>query len=360
MPRCTSKSSNVTDGTPKSDTEATLVELKRRLILHRIQRINNIQTRLKRDDKSQRTQLLKKIVILKKEIEHLSNDASYNVSLSEVYMNIPERSPLNSAPVKMSPSAPNKEMVEGTKEVDSEVSDQTTEMKSSSRDMNVNSTIGNSISSDKPHEKLFDSGFRMNVFEKLGLLHGNNQNIPRLSGESTNSSADEQMKSQMSQVKASVKNVPEAISKGNGKFYAPQFNLAYSEGSQEWKDSENGQILVKSTTSVSNTEDKLGYSSASNMDTIYPELPNSWLSAYVSKNQSELNDGPKVLKRKQMDVNTLNVEPAKRRCKSLPRKVLRKNVSETTFDADVYLDQMPLQKGERKGKVSLIIYKPFK
>ena len=346
------------NGVKLSTVEKTREELvrakKKTLIRRRIQKIKNIQRSLsslkRKQSQHKKAVLLREMAVLKKEIEHLSNGSPID-SLSKT-VNNQEGSPFNSTPVKMTPSAPNKEMMAGTRVA---VQTSTRVQKSSleKTEINVvsinNATMGDSFSSDRPDGKF--SGFRMNVFEKLGLLSEQN----KLCAVPNSSAADGPSKdSQTSQIKASDENVSEIVSVGKDERCVPQFSLVYSEDSQESK--ENGQILVKSArTNVA--EEALGYSSAANVNikklALHSELPNSWSSAYVSDNQRELKKSRDVQERKQLDEDVLQDEPtAKRRCKTFPRKVVRKNDSGTEFVANGgdLLDKSPLQGQENNGK----------
>lgn len=294
--------------------EQLVKDKKNALILHRIDKINNIQKSLrqKQSHSSSKTRLLKKITILRKEIQHLSGGSS----------RIQRESPLNCAPVKMSSSpSPNKEMMEGMKEV----ADRTTEVHetcSKKTEIHVvganNSAMGDSFSSERSDDRFSEPDFRMNVFEKLGLLHGHNNPCTELAS----SSADEPAKnSQTSQVR-SVKNVSAIGSKDKGERLTTPYNFVCSEDGQE--PTENRQILVKSVNT--NAKCKQLTKAANLAEEPGCRLPNSWSSAFISENQPEMKEIGYRLKRKQTEIDTLNEEPAiKRRCKTLPRKVVRTN-----------------------------------
>jgi len=293
--------------------EQLVKDKKNALILHRIDKINNIQKSLRQKQSHiSKTRLVKKITILRKEIQHLSGGSS----------RIQRESPLNSEPVKMSSSpSPNKEMMEGMKEV----ADRTTEVHktcSEKTEIHVvganNSAMGDSFSSERSDDRFSEPDFRMNVFEKLGLLHGQNYSCTELAS----SSADEQAKnSQTSQVR-SVENVLAIALKDKGERLTTPYNFVCSEDGQE--PTENGQIWVKSVNT--NAKYKQLTKAANLVEEPGCGLPNSWSSAFISENQPEVKEIGYRLKRKQTEIDTLNEEPAiKRRCKTLPRKVVRTN-----------------------------------
>lgn len=283
------------------------------LILHRMRKINKIQKLLKHEQSERKkARFLKKMAILKKEIELLTNAGS------------PQReSPLNATPVKTSPLAPNKEEMEReARMVDSRLAEGRT--RDWKEEFKVDTSMGEYLSSEQPKGELHDNDFsRMNVFEKLGLLNEQDSSC-ELSTSSESASPHGSSDSKTSEV---VKQHVEESStrvferKRTPRFYSEQ--SADSEDNQEFNESVPA-ILVKSA--GKNFKSSLEYATPANVCNSETEhLPVSWSSAYVSENRRKLNSSSDVPKRKQYGV-VLNGESAKRRCKTLPRKVVWKHV----------------------------------
>ena len=308
----------------EKSSEHMVNEKKQAMILQRIQKVKNIQSSLKRYQQSQhcRTRLLKK-----KEIQYppLSNGESC----------IPEGSPLNSAPVIMSLSTPNKEMTKGTREVER----QTAQIGKSKEN---NSKEEDSFRSERPGKFSGSGMYRMNVFEKLGLLKEQNRPSTELS-----CSADRPEKnSQTSPSEETDANVPEVLSKTKGGRFSPEFNSVYSEDISELKES-YGQILVK----PADTEAAVQTLETFNLSKLR-ELPNNWSSAYVSANRPKFMESCDTPKRQHIGEAVLYDEPsAKRPCKTAPREDFPTGDFGTAFDDDFY-HEMPVQDQENEGKTS--------
>ena len=304
---------------------------KQAMIVHRIQKVKNIQSSLKRYEQSQHCRTRKK-----KKIKYLSNGESC----------IPERSPSNSAPVKMSPSTPNKEMTKGQRDVERHV--ETAQIEKSFPLKENNSKEEDSFRSERPRKFSGSGMYRMNVFEKLGLLKEQN----RPSTELSNCSADRSEKnSQTSPFEETGANVPEVLSEANGERFSPEFNSVYSEDIPELKES-YGQIFVKSadTEAAVQTLETLTTGNSSNLR----ELPNNWSSAYVFANRPKFMESCDMPKRQHIGEAVLYDEPsAKRPCKTAPREdfPVRTGDFGTGFGDDFY-HEMPLQDQKNEGKTS--------
>ena len=320
---------------------------KKTMIQKRIQKISNIQKRLISEDRKQQTLLVKKTATLKKEIKHLSNDAT-DMDGSENF--IPEESPQNTTPVKMSSLLPNKELTREARKTDAKFSDQTSEVVA----MKARDRMKKSIISEQADEKLSKDGYRMNLFEKMELFNGKYRTSPPtgLANELTNSSVGELGKSRTSHAKY-VSSVSEGPSKGIAECNTSVFSVVYSGDTQQPKDR---QTLDNSSCEFSGgtTGEKFEHSSSDKVkfNAFYPELPNSWSSAYISESQigNKIKASRGELKRKRVDIHAFNVESLKRRCKTLPRKVVRKDVLEMNFDVTSSLDDLPMSEKQRKGK----------
>ena len=317
------------------------------MIQNRIQKSSNIEKRLISEDRKQQTLLVKKTATLKNEIKHLSNDAT-DIDGSENF--IREGSPQNTTPVKMSSLLPNKELTREARKTDAKFSHQTSEVVA----MNARDNMKKSIISEQADEKLSMDGYRMNLFEKMELLNGKSRtSLPTgLARELTNSPVGELRKSRTSHTKH-VSSVSEGPSKGIAECNASVFSVVYCGDTQQSKDR---QTLDNSSGNFSDriTGEKFEHSSSDKVkfNAFYPELRNSWSSAYISESQvgNKIKASRGELKRKQGDIHALNVESLKRRCKSLPRKVVRKDVLDMNFDVTSCLDDLPMSERERKGK----------
>ena len=316
------------------------------MIQNRIQKSSNIQKRLITEDRKQQTLLVKKTATLEKEIKHLSNGAT-DIDGSENF--IREESPQKTTPVKMSSLLPNKDLTREARKTDAKFSYQTSEVVA----MNARNSMKKSIISKQADEKLSMDGYRMNLFEKMELLNGKSRTSPPtgLASELTNSPVGELRKSRTSHTKYG--SVSEGPSKGIAECNASVFSVVYSGDTQQSKDR---QTLDNSSGYFSDriTGETFEHSSSDikvKFNVFYPELPNSWSSAYISESQigNKIKASRGELKRKQRDIHALNVESLKRRCRTLPRKVVRIDALKMNFDV-TSLDDLPMSERERKGK----------
>lgn len=319
------------------------------MIQNRIPKISNIQKRLISEDKKQQTLLVEKTATLEKEIKHLSNSAT-DIDGSENF--IREESPQNTTPeptpVKMSSLLPNKELTREARKTDAKFSHLTSEVVA----MNASDSMKKSIISEQADEKLSKDGYRMNLFEKMELLNGKSRTSPPtgLVSELTNSTVAKLRKSRTSHTKYG--SVSEGPFKGIAECNASVFSVVYSGDTQQSKDRQtwdnsSGDFSDRITgeTFEHSSSDKVKFNA------FYSELPNSWSSAYISESQigNKIKASRGELKRKQVDIHALNVESLKRRCRTLPRKVVRKDVLEMNFDV-TSLDDLPMSERERTGK----------
>ena len=315
------------------------------MIQNRIPKSSNIQKRLISEDRKQQTLLVKKTATLEKEIKHLSNGAT-DIDGSENF--IREERPQNTTPVKMSSLLPNKELTRETRKTDAKFSHQTSEVVA----MNARDSMRKSIISEQADEKLSKDGYRMNLFEKMELLNGKSRTSPPtgLASELANSPVGELRKSRTSHTKYG--SVSEGPSKGIAECNASVFSVVYSGDTQQSKhrqtlDNSSGDCSDKITgeTFEHSSSDKVKFNA------FYLELPNSWSSAYISESQigNKIKASRGELKRKQGDIHALNVESLKRRCRTLPRKVVRIDALKMNFDV-TSLDDLPMSERERKGK----------
>ena len=319
---------------------------KKTMIQNRIQKISNVQNRLISEDRKQQTLLVKKTATLQKEIKHLSNDAT-DIEGSENF--IREGSPQKTTPVKMSSRLPNKELKRETRKSDAKFTHQTSEVVA----MNARDSMKKSIISEQADEKLSKDGYRMNLFEKMELLYGKSRTSPPtgLASELTNSTVAKLRKSRTSHTKYG--SVSEGPSKGIAECNASVFSVVYSGDTQQQKDR---QTLDNSSGDFCDriTGEKFEHLSSDKVKfkAFYPELPNSWSSAFISESQvgNKIKASRGELKRKQVDIHAFNVDSLKRRCKTLPRKVVRKDVLEVNFDVTSCLDDLSMSERERKGK----------
>jgi len=314
------------------------------MIQNRIQKSSNIQKRLISEDRKQQTLLVKKTATLEKEIKHLSNDVT-DIDGSENF--IREGSPENTTPVKMSSLLPNKALTREARKTDAKFSHQTSELVA----MNARDSLKKSIISEQADEKLSMDGYRMNLFEKMELLNGKSRTSPPtgLASELTISTVAELRKSRTSHTKYG--SVSEGLPRGIAECNAPVFSVVYSGDTQQSKDR---QTLDNSSGDFSDRITGFEHSSSDKVkfNTFYPELPNTWSSAYISESQvgNKIKASRGELKRKHGDIHAFNVGSLKRRCKTLPRKVVRKDVLDMNFDVTNCLDDLPMSERERKGK----------
>ena len=314
------------------------------MIQNRIPKSSNIQKRLIREDRKQQTLLVKKTATLEKEIKHFCNGAT-DIDGSENF--IREGSPQKTTPVKMSSLLPNKELTREARKTDAKFSHQTCEVVA----MNAKDSMKKFIISERADGKSSKDGYRMNLFEKMELLNGKSRTSPPtgLASELTNSPVGEVRKSRVSHTKY-VSSVTEG---GIAECNASVFSVVYSGDTQQ---SKYRQTLDNSSGDFSDriTGEKFEHSSSDKVkfNAFYPELPNSWSSAYISESQvgNKIKASRGEPKRKQGDIHAFNVESLKRRCKALPRKVVRKDVLEMNFDVTSCLDDLPMSERERKGK----------
>ena len=277
--------------------------MKTALISHRMRKIKKIQKRLKHEQSERKkARFLKKIGMLQKEIGLLTNSSQGGRSARK------DESPLNTTPVKTSPLTPNEEMVERAKMEDARIEDRKAELR-------VDTTTREYLSSEKPKGDLNGNGLRMNVFEKLGLLNeeDSSSEVSTSSDSSPDVGHDQSDSKTTGVITEPVDEVPENVLDGKGELDALRSftkPLAGGEGNQEF--SESVDIFVKSA--GRNSEDKLKY------DTLTKTCSGSG-----SENYCRVNDSKEVPKRKQGN-GVFNGLSAKRRCKTLPRKVVWKSV----------------------------------
>lgn len=326
----------------KLSSHQQMAQIKKKMIQERIQKLKYIQTSFKvfKKPQSGRSILLKKMAILKKEIEYLTNGKSLAFTVSCLQ----EKSPLNSTPVKKSSSTPNKEMTSSGKAAE--------ESSRIQKNWSTLTAVKESGSVEGMERKLSEREMeRMNVFEKLGLLHGQN----RLPCETFNlASCDQPEKNSLeSYVEECGKNVSEVATQREDESCSPQLTVAFSKDIKETK----GQILVNSAASSNAGETEYNEKYKLKLSTRDDHLPNSWSSAYVFESQLRQNGSFDSLKRKVTDDQALYKDTvAKRRCKTLPRKIVasvRSSDYGRAFDTDVFCDETQLQKQESEGKLNI-------
>lgn len=322
------KSSNVTNSPPKfgnqkatktSTTEAQELSVKNTrerlvkkkktaLILQRVQKFRAIQLILKESkvSKPQRLRLAKKMAILRKEVEYLSNGIPIDQFGKE------QGSLFNATAVKTSLIAPNKGMKQGT-----EVGKQESQVEKSSLKTHC-SSMENSFSPEKASGNVTENDkplYRMNIFEKMELLL--EKNTDSFSTEVSGIAGESFKKTQTSLGTKRQENFLEVDFRKKEEQLASQFKMVKSEDAGEYEGS--GKFSVKSQHCTNARETTDG------------TLPNNWSFAYVSDNPKYplvLKDRNNSLKRKQTEVNVLCDEPAaKRRCKTLPRKLAAKSTT---------------------------------
>lgn len=253
------------------------------LISHRMRKINKMQKRLKHEQSERKkARFLKKIDMLQREIGLLTKGLQCDKSPRK------DESPLIATLVKMSPLTPNDEMRERVKMVDSPgtVQDWKTELR-------IDSTMTEYSSSGKSKDDLCENGVRMNVFEKLGLL--NEESSCGVSTSSDSSTDHDETDSK----------TPESVSEPAGE--------VSEKGCEDYQGlNENVDILVKSADSDNGGKLEIEH-----------ETPANTCSRSGSENQHKAYDSKEVLKRKQGN-GVFNGISAKKRCKTLPRKVVWK------------------------------------
>lgn len=253
------------------------------LISHRMRKINKMQKRLKHEQSERKkARFLKKIDMLQREIGLLTKGLQCDKSPRK------DESPLIATLVKMSPLTPNDEMRERVKMVDSPgtVQDWKTELR-------IDSTMTEYSSSGKSKDDLCENGVRMNVFEKLGLL-----NEESSCGVSTSSDSSTDHDETDSKTPESVPEPAEEV---------------LEKGCEDYQGlNENVNILVKSADSDNGGKLEIEH-----------ETPANTCSRSGSENQHKAYDSKEVLKRK-IGNGVFNGISAKKRCKTLPRKVVWK------------------------------------
>jgi len=262
-----------------------------------MRKIKKIEKRLKHEQSERKkARFIKKIGILQKEIEQLSNGSQWGRSARQ------DESPLIATPVKTPQLPPSEEMAERTKMADARIQD----WKAESR---VNSTTRENLSSEKPKGDMCGNGLRMNVFEKLGLFNDEDSSsvVSTSSDSSPDLDHDQSDSITTGVITEPVDEVSENVFDGKGEH---DTLLSHSEPFAGCKDNRDLDILVESADR--NNEAKLEYETLSNM-----------CNRSGSENHRRVNDSKEVPKRKQGngDFNGLS---AKRRCKTLPRKVVWK------------------------------------
>ena len=274
--------------------------MKTALISHRMRKIKKIQKRMKHEQSERKkARFLKKIGMLQKEIGLLTNSSQGGRSARK------DESPLNTTPAKTSPLTPT---IERAKMEDARIEDRKAELR-------VNTNTREYLNSEKPKGDLCRNGLRMNVFEKLGLLNeeDSSSEVSTSSDSSPDVGHDQSDSKTTGVITEPVDEVSENVLDGKGELDALRsFSkpLADSEGNQEF--SESVDIFVKSA--GRNNEDKLKY------DTLTKTCSGSG-----SENHCRVNESKEVPKRKQGN-GVFNGLSAKRRCKTLPRKVVWKYV----------------------------------
>lgn len=277
---------------------------KNALIPHRVRRIKKIQKRLKHEQSERKkVRLLKKIEVLQKEIELLTSGSPPCKSIGK------DESPSTAAPVKTSPPnlAPNKEKIERGKMVDARSSSrQTQDWK---EEFSVDSSTEEYWSSKRSKREMSEDGFRMNLFEKLGFWSEDSSCEVSTSSDSicSDGSSDSQTSEAVEEpVKEDSRKAFERKDELNGL-------LSHSERPVDPEDrqelNKNVDILVKSADS--NYGDSLQYKIAGSVCSLSENLRHVY------------NESKEILKRKQLSV-VINSLSVKRRCKTLPRKVVCK------------------------------------
>lgn len=290
---------------PSSPTNIPPLKIRKNaLIPHRVRRIKKIQKRLKHEQSERKkVRFLKKIEVLKEEIELLTSGSPPCESIGK------DESPSTATPVKTSPPnlAPNKEKLERGKMVDARSSErQTQDWKA---EFCVDSSLGEYWSSKRPKREMSGDGFRMNLFEKLGFWSEDSSCEVSTSSDSIYS--DDSSDSQTSEA------VEEPVKEDSRKAFErkdkPDGLLFHSERPVDPEDyqelNKNVDMLVKSADS--NYEASLQYKIADSVCSLSENL------------RQVYNESKKELKRKQLNV-VINSRSAKRRCKTLPRKVVCK------------------------------------
>ena len=273
------------------------------LISHRMRKLKKIQKRLKHEQSERKkARFLKKIGMLQKEIVLLTNGSQAGRSARK------DESHLSATPVKTSPLTPNEEMTERSKMEDAGIEDR-------KADFRVDTTTREYLSSQKPKGDLCGNGLRMNLFEKLGLLNeeDSSSEVSTSSDSSPDVDNDQSDSKTTGVITEPVDEVSKNVLDGEGELDALRsFSepSAGCEGNQEF--SESVDIFVKSA--GRNNEDKLKYDTLTNT-----------CSGSGFENHCRVNDSKEVPKRKQEN-GVFNGLSSKRRCKTLPRKVVWKYV----------------------------------
>lgn len=290
---------------PSASLHITPLKIKKNtLILHRIRKINKIQKRLKRElSERKKARFLKKIEMWQKEIEILKSGSPKCGN------------PLNDAPVKSLSSAPNMEKIEqGGSMADSVFGKESyLDLKA---DFRVDTSMGENLSSEQAKGDMSESGFRMNLFEKLGFLseQDNSCEVSTSSDSSPDGLSDHDSQNATEVAKERIKEVPSKVAERKDELDSLRFySKQPTDSGDELELNENADILVKSA--ETNCRDTASVCKEGT-------VPNNWSSAYVYENLRKESDNGDLLKRKQSVV--LNDGPTKRRCKSLPRKVVWK------------------------------------
>lgn len=272
------------------------------LILHRVRKINKIQKRLKHEQSERKkVRFLKKIEILQTEIELLTNGSPHHERSTGK-----DESPLTASPVKTSSLAPNKDRKELENMVDAGFTNWT--VQEFPEEFKVDTSMGKYLSSEQPKGEMSGNGFRMNLFEKLGFWSEEESSceVSTSSDSSPESSSDSQTS------EPGVKESSKKAFERKGDLNALRFHSersADSEDSQPEEFNENIDILVKSADS--NYKHTLEYETTGNE---YSPFENP---------RKVYTESREVPKRKQLNV-VFNGLSAKRRCKTLPRKVVWK------------------------------------
>lgn len=324
-----------------------LVKIKKTaLILQRLHKLRAIQLIFKKSSLSQgqRVDLLKKMSVLKKEVEHLLNGSPIREFWKEL------RSRRNSPPVRMSSSTPNK----GNHGREAEPCKQPTQTDKSPT-KNHCSFTENSFDSEQNGEKQARSDkivYRMNVFEKLELLM--EEKTDKFSNEAPVNGAGSIKNTQMSPDEKSFENFPEVSSEEKHQQLTSHFDLVKCEDVEKFE--RRGKLLVKSEDSaeVDGNEHLLVKSENLTNTLVDRKFPNNWSSAYVCDNpkyQSTLRDNFDTSKRNQVEENVFSDKPAvKRKRKTIPRKIsVKPRPTESEWEATHC--RTPFQDVKNKGKL---------
>lgn len=293
----------------------------------------------------QRVDLLKKMSVLRKEVEHLLNGSPIDEFWKEL------RARRNSSPVKMSSSMPNK----GNSGRVTETWKQPSQTEKSLT-KNPCSFTENSFDPEQNGEKQSRSDkivYRMNVFEKLGLFMG--QKTDKFSNEALVNGAEVINKNtQTSPDEKRFESFPEVSSQEKHQQFTSHFDLVKCVDVEKFERS--GKSFENSEEVEGN--EHLPVKSENLTNTLVDEtFPNDWRSAYLCDNptnQSTLRDNCDTSKRNLAEENVFSDKPAaKRRRKNKPRKISVKPRATQSIESEweeTYC-RTPFQDVKNKGKL---------